>query len=271
MTALTYPLRDSITMLRRDVLHSLRFPLMTISSLTVPIFILLLFDGVFGNTLRAGLGSAGPADGHYIDYLAPGILVMTASSAAQATALNVCTDMTEGIISRFRTMAISRTSVLTGQVLGSLLRTMISGALVLAVAVGLGFRPTATAGDWVAATARLRAADDRRHVADRCLRARREDARRREQPVADRGLAAVRQQRVRPHGLDARRRALVRGVSTVHADHPDAARPAHRHADRPRRGARRRLVRRHRRRGVPLGPRSLRPAPGGRMTSVRPR
>jgi ABC-2 type transport system permease protein len=153
MTALTYPLRDSITMLRRDVLHSLRFPLMTISSLTVPIFILLLFDGVFGNTLRAGLGSAGPADGHYIDYLAPGILVMTASSAAQATALNVSTDMTEGIISRFRTMAISRTSVLTGQVLGSLLRTMISGALVLAVAVGLGFRPTATAGDWVGATA----------------------------------------------------------------------------------------------------------------------
>jgi ABC-2 type transport system permease protein len=61
--------------------------------------------------------------------------------------------MTEGIISRFRTMAISRTSVLTGQVLGSLLRTMISGALVLAVAVGLGFRPTATAGDWVGATA----------------------------------------------------------------------------------------------------------------------
>ena len=81
MSALTYPLRDSFTMLRRDVLHSRRFPLMTISSLTVPIFILLLFDGVLGNTLRDGLGSAGPADGHYIDYLTPGILLMTPSAA----------------------------------------------------------------------------------------------------------------------------------------------------------------------------------------------
>lgn len=152
MTALAYTARDSVTMLRRDLLHALRFPLMTISGLTVPIVVLLLFDGVFGHALRAGLGSVVPAGGDYIDYLTPGILVMTVSSAAQATSINVNMDMTEGIIARFRTMPISRVSVLTGQVLGSVVRTTISGGLVLGVAVALGFRPHAGAAEWLAAT-----------------------------------------------------------------------------------------------------------------------
>jgi ABC-2 type transport system permease protein len=137
-------------MLRRDIVHALRFPLMTMSSVVLPILFLLLFDGVFGNTFRAGLGNAVPS-GRYIDYLAPGILVLTACSAAETTAVNVSTDMTEGIITRFRTMSISRTSVLTGRVLGSAIRTMISGALVLAAATALGFRPHAGIGGWLAA------------------------------------------------------------------------------------------------------------------------
>jgi ABC-2 type transport system permease protein len=150
MSTSAYLLRDSATMLRRDVRHALRYPLLSISGLLVPVFLLLLFVGVFGNTLRAGLGAATPAGGHYIDYLAPGILVMTAGASAAATAINVCIDMNEGIVARFRTMAISRTSVLTGQVLGSLTRTLISGALLVAVALGLGFHPTATPLEWVA-------------------------------------------------------------------------------------------------------------------------
>jgi hypothetical protein len=77
--------------------------------------------------------------------------VLTACAGAEATAVNVCTDMTTGIIARFRTMAITRTSVLTGQVIGSLIRTMMSGALVVGAAVALGFRPTATPLQWVAA------------------------------------------------------------------------------------------------------------------------
>jgi ABC-2 type transport system permease protein len=151
MSTSSYALRDSATMLRRDIRHSLRYPIMTISGMAVPIFLLLLFVGVFGNTLRAGLGAATPAGGHYIDFLAPGILVMTAGASASATAINVCIDMNEGIIARFRTMAITRTSVLSGQVAGSLIRTLISGILVVAVALGLGFRPTATPVEWVAA------------------------------------------------------------------------------------------------------------------------
>jgi ABC-2 type transport system permease protein len=151
MTTLSYAVRDSATMLRRDIRHSLRYPMMTLSGVLVPIFFLLLFVTVFGNTLRAGLGTAIPLGGHYINYLAPGVILMTASASAEATAVSICTDMNEGIIARFRTMAITRTSVLTGQVLGSLIQALISVALVVAVALAFGFRPTANPAEWVAA------------------------------------------------------------------------------------------------------------------------
>ncbi len=150
MSTVTLAVRDSATMFRRDVRHSLRFPAMTVSGIIVPVLFLLLFDGVFGHTLHAGLTAATPHAGSYINYVAAGILVMTAASAAEATALNVVTDMAEGIITRFRTMAVTRTAVLSGQVAGSLLRTLISGALVVGVAFALGLRPTATPLEWIA-------------------------------------------------------------------------------------------------------------------------
>src|SRR5580700_2948051 len=151
MSSPVYALRDSATMLRRDIKHSIRYPLLAIGGILVPVFLLLLFVGVFGNTLHAGLGAAAPAGGHYIDYLTPGILVITAGASAAATAINVCIDMNEGIVARFRTMAITRTSVLTGQVLGSLARTLISAVLVVVVALGLGFRPSASPLEWLGA------------------------------------------------------------------------------------------------------------------------
>jgi len=151
MTTLSGAFRDSVTMLRRDFRHSLRYPAMTIGGTAVPVVFLLLFVGVFGHTLGAGLRAA-TSGASYVGYLAPGIIVMTAGAAAAATAINVCLDMNEGIIARFRTMAITRTSVLTGQVVGSLIRTLISGALVTAVAFAVGFRPTATPAEWIAAT-----------------------------------------------------------------------------------------------------------------------
>jgi ABC-2 type transport system permease protein len=149
MSALSLAARDSATMLRRDVRHALRFPIMTISGMSVPVLFLLLFAGVFGHALSAGLGTA-PGT-RYIDYLAPGILVMTAGFAAEGTAISVCTDASEGIFTRFRTMAISRGSVLTGQVAGSMIRSLITAAVVTGVAVLLGFRPTAGPVEWIAA------------------------------------------------------------------------------------------------------------------------
>jgi len=151
MTSVTLAARDSATMLRRDIKHSLRYPVMTISGVVVPIFFLLLFVGIFGHTLRAGLHGVIPSGGRYIDYLTPGIILMTASAGAEATAIGVCNDMREGIIARFRTMSISRTSVLTGRVVGSLLQALFSVVLVVGVALALGFRPTASPVEWLAA------------------------------------------------------------------------------------------------------------------------
>jgi ABC-2 type transport system permease protein len=137
-------------MLRRNLRHALRYPSMTIATVAGPVLILLLFNYAFGGALATGIAGSVSDGGHYIDYLAPGIILMAATSGSVATAVAVCTDMTDGIINRFRTMAISRSSVLTGHVIGSTIQTLISVAFVIAVALSLGFRPTAGVGDWVA-------------------------------------------------------------------------------------------------------------------------
>ncbi len=137
-------------MLRRDFRHSLRNLMMTVSGLLTPTVTLALFVYVFGGTLGAGLGSV-VHGGAYINYVAPAIILMTVGSGCATTAINLCMDMNEGIITRFRTMAISRASVLTGQVLGSLIRTMITIGLVTGVALLMGFRPTAGPVAWIAA------------------------------------------------------------------------------------------------------------------------
>ncbi|MFI5273494.1 MAG: ABC transporter permease, partial [Ktedonobacterales bacterium] len=148
MSGLPYALCDTATMLRRDVRHSQRNLMMTLSGVGTPIVMLVLFVYFFGGTMGAGLG--GGVHGAYINFVAPGILIMTVCSGCATTAVNLVMDMSEGVIARFRTMAISRTSVLTGQVLGSLIRTMISVVLVIGVALLIGFRPIAGPVAWIA-------------------------------------------------------------------------------------------------------------------------
>jgi len=143
--------RDSSTMLRRNLLHARRYPSLTLNLLLTPVMLLLLFVYIFGDAMSAGLG--GGADrSDYIAYLVPGLLLMTIGSTTIGTAVSVSTDMTEGIIARFRTMAIHRGSVLIGHVIGSVLQCVMSVVLVGAVAVAIGFRSTdATVLEWVAA------------------------------------------------------------------------------------------------------------------------
>ena len=143
----TYVLNDSATMLRRDMRHLRRYPVMTISGIATPTIMLLLFVFVFGGAVSAGLGTGFS----YVNYLVPAILMMTIGAGCAATSIGVNMDMQEGIVARFRTMAISRTSVLTGRVLGSMIRTLASLALVIAVAFIVGFRPTAGPAQWLAA------------------------------------------------------------------------------------------------------------------------
>ena len=148
MTTMAFAVRDSATMTRRSLRHVLRYPVTLVVAVGVPVLLLLLFIGVFG-ALKAGLGTGSHVS--YIDYVMPGIIVMTAGYGSSVTAQAVNRDSTEGIIARFRTMAISPASVLNGHVVSALARTLVSAALVTRVAIGLGFRPTADAGRWLAA------------------------------------------------------------------------------------------------------------------------
>jgi ABC-2 type transport system permease protein len=150
MTTLTYALRDSRTMVRRNLLHAKRYPGHTLGVVLVPVIFLLMFRFLLGETLGAGLASTG-TDGEYVDYLAPGIIIMAVASAAGATAMSVSVDMTEGIINRFRTMAIARSSVLNGHVVGGLITTLLSTVVVIGVSLAVGFRPTARLLDWLLA------------------------------------------------------------------------------------------------------------------------
>ena len=151
MSTFPHAVSDSATMLRRNLRHLMRYPAMAASVLGLPVIMLLLFVYVFGGALGAGLGAARGVS--YLDYLAPGIIVLAVCSGAVSTAVSVNVDMTEGIINRFRTMAIARTSVLTGHVVGSVIQTVLSAVLVTGVAVAAGFRPTAGPADWAAAFA----------------------------------------------------------------------------------------------------------------------
>jgi ABC-2 type transport system permease protein len=154
MSSLSLAVRDSSTMLRRNLLHARRYPSMTLNLLLTPIMLLLLFVYVFGDAMSAGIGGGDRAD--YIAYLVPGLLLMTIGSTTIGTAVSVSMDMTEGIIGRFRTMAIHRGSVLVGHVIGSVLQSVASVVLVGAVGVAIGFRSTdATALEWLAAFALL--------------------------------------------------------------------------------------------------------------------
>ncbi|MFE9427011.1 ABC transporter permease [Kitasatospora sp. NPDC006697] len=147
-----YAMRDSMTMLRRNLKHAQRYPSMTVSIVAMPVLMLLLFVFVFGGTLGAGINHSGGTNrSAYTNFVAPGIILMTVTAGAISTAVSVCTDMTEGIINRFRTMSIARSSVLTGHVIGNVIQTMISLVMVIAVALAIGFRPHGTFLGWLGA------------------------------------------------------------------------------------------------------------------------
>ncbi|WTP59072.1 ABC transporter permease [Streptomyces phaeochromogenes] len=152
MSSLALAVRDSATMLRRNLLHARRYPSLTLNLLLTPVVLLLLFVYIFGDVMSAGIGGGGADRSDYIAYLVPGLLLMTIGGTTIGTAVSVSMDMTEGIIARFRTMAIHRPSVLIGHVVGSVLQCVMTVILVGAVAVAIGFRSTdATVLEWLAA------------------------------------------------------------------------------------------------------------------------
>ena len=152
----SHALAHARVMLRRNLRHMQRYPSLTIMIIAMPLVFLLLFVYVFGGTLGSGLGSGMPLGLHggraaYADYVAPAIIVMAVVAAAQGTAIAIAQDMTEGIIARFRTMAVARSSVLTGHVVGATIQTLLGVAVVTGAALAVGFRPHANAAQWLAA------------------------------------------------------------------------------------------------------------------------
>jgi ABC-2 type transport system permease protein len=152
MTALTLPARPerpvtSLTSVRVFVGRSIRHSLRDVEALTMavvlPVMLMLLFTFVFGGALDR--------DGGYVQYVVPGIILLCAGFGASSTAVDVARDMTDGIVDRFRTMPLRARGVVTGHVVASLLRNLLATAVVIGVALLVGFRPTAGPLEWAGA------------------------------------------------------------------------------------------------------------------------
>lgn len=138
----THVLADTAVLTGRSVRHILRSPDTIVTTAIMPVAMMLLFVFVFGGAIDTG-GTA------YVDYLLPGILLVTVASGVAYTAYRLFLDVRGGIVDRFRSMPIAPVSVLWGHVLTSLLANAVSLALVIAMALVLGFRSGASVAAWL--------------------------------------------------------------------------------------------------------------------------
>ncbi|MBO1765564.1 ABC transporter permease [Allobranchiibius sp. GilTou38] len=135
---------NTVALLGRSLRHVLRSPDTVITTAITPIAMLLLFVYVFGGAIHTG--------GSYVDYLLPGILLITIASGVAYTALRVFTDVSSGIAERIQSMPVGRSAMLWAHVLTSLVANAISVVLVVLVAIAMGFRSGAGLGAWLAVT-----------------------------------------------------------------------------------------------------------------------
>ncbi|MBN9151362.1 MAG: ABC transporter permease [Micrococcales bacterium] len=140
----THILGDTGTLTGRSLNHVLRSPDTIITTVISPIAIMLLFVYVLGGAIDIGSGES------YINYLLPGILLITIASGVAYTAYRLFLDLQGGIFERFQSMPIARSSVLWAQVLTSLVANLASVAIVTGVALIMGFRTPASIGAWLA-------------------------------------------------------------------------------------------------------------------------
>ncbi|MGX5682840.1 ABC transporter permease [Schumannella luteola] len=145
----SHALGDTATLTRRSLTHIVRSPDTIITTAIMPIAFLLLFVFVFGGAIDTG---AGVGEGNYATYLLPGILLITVASGVAYTSYRLFLDLQGGIVERFQSMPIARSSVLWAHVLTSLVANLVSLVLVVGVAVAIGFRSGAGVGAWLAVT-----------------------------------------------------------------------------------------------------------------------
>lgn len=140
-------LADTRALVARSLRRSLRSPDTLIMGAALPVMIMATFVFVFGGSVDTGM--------RYVDYVVPGIVLVSACFGVSVTAVGVATDMTGGLMTRFRSMPVRPAAVLTGHVVEGLARNAVSMVLVVAVALAAGFRPTAGVGGWLATVALL--------------------------------------------------------------------------------------------------------------------
>jgi ABC-2 type transport system permease protein len=148
-----YPLRDTSTMLRRNVKQQMRDKVAILAIIGIPVLFLFLFVYVFGGALKGSVKLAGAAT--YVDYVLPGLIIMTAAAGLIGISTQTSVDMTAGIIDRFRTMAIFRPSILIARVLASALQALVSMVVVFGFAFAVGFRSNAAFMEWLGAAGLL--------------------------------------------------------------------------------------------------------------------
>jgi len=137
-------LRDTVTLFGRSMRHIQRSPDTIITVAIIPIILMLLFVYVFGGAIGAGTDN-------YVNYMLPGILLIAIASGVSYTAVRIFTDTQKGIVARFNSMPVSRSSVLWGHVLTSLVSNAISVTIIIGVALLIGFRSNANPAEWLAA------------------------------------------------------------------------------------------------------------------------
>ena len=135
---------DTAVLTARSLRHILRSPDTIVTTAVTPIALMLLFVFVLGGAIDTG------GDVPYVEYLLPGILLITIASGIAYTAYRLFLDMQSGIVDRLRSMPIARSSVLWAHVLTSLAANLISVAVVTGVALLLGFRSGASVLAWLA-------------------------------------------------------------------------------------------------------------------------
>ncbi|MFC4553916.1 ABC transporter permease [Georgenia faecalis] len=140
----THAFSDTAVLTGRSLRHVTRSLDTVITVTLMPIAFLLMFVYVFGGAINTGTG-------RYVDYLLPGILLITIATGTSYTAYRLFLDLKGGIFERFHSMPITRSSVLWAHVLTSLVSNAISVAVVVAVALVMGFRSSAGPLAWLAA------------------------------------------------------------------------------------------------------------------------
>lgn len=135
-------LRDTYILFGRSMRHILRSPDTIITVAISPIMVMLMFVYVLGGAIRTGTEN-------YVNYLLPGILLMAIASGIAYTAIRLFTDVQNGLFQRFNSMPISRSSMLWGHVLTSIVSNVISVIIIIVIALIVGFRASAGIFEWL--------------------------------------------------------------------------------------------------------------------------